>query len=78
MPKLGIIDGFVGMQGEGPIGGEPVEWNMAIAGNPIECDVFCAHKMGFDPTDVGYLHYLRAPGIDEIKVVGDEIPVPFK
>jgi len=75
MPQLGIIDGFVGMQGEGPIGGEPLEWNVAIAGDPLECDVYCAHRMGFDPASIGYLHYTEAPSVDEIKVLGDEILV---
>lgn len=73
-PKLGIIDGFVGMQGDGPVSGEPLEWNVAIAGEPIECDVYCAHKMGFDPAGIGYLHYLKAPSVDEIKVSGEGIP----
>jgi uncharacterized protein (DUF362 family) len=72
-PKLGVIDGFVGMQGDGPVGGETFEWNIAIAGKPPECDVFCTHKMGFDPTEIGYLHYLRAPSVDDIQVIDDEV-----
>ncbi len=74
MPRLGIIDGFVGMQGNGPVGGEPVEWNIAVAGNPLECDVFCAYKMGFDPASVGYLHHLGAPSAGAIMLLGDEVP----
>jgi len=74
-PKLGVIDGFVAMQGDGPVGGEPLDWNIAIAGEPSECDVFCAHKMGFDPTNIGYLHYFKAPSVDDIQVIGDEIMV---
>lgn len=73
-PKLGIIDGFLGMQERGPIAGEALSWDIAIAGVPLECDVYCAHKMGFDPGDVGYLHYLQAPSLDEIKVKGEHIP----
>lgn len=74
-PVLGIIDGYTGMQGRGPVAGDALPWDMAIAGQPIECDVYCAYKMGFDPEDVGYLHYLRAPSIDSIKIIGgDEIP----
>jgi uncharacterized protein (DUF362 family) len=73
-PKLGVIDGFVGMQGDGPVGGEKVEWNIAIAGNPIECDVYCAHKMGFDPADVGYLVHLAAPRVSDIQITGDDVP----
>jgi hypothetical protein len=46
---------------------------MAIAGAPLECDVFCSYLMGFDPAGVGYLHYLNAPSLDEIEVSGSEI-----
>ena len=74
-PQLGIIDGFVGMQGDGPVGGEPLEWNIAIAGDPLECDVYCAHRMGFDPVNVGYLRHLKAPRVEKVKLFGDEIPV---
>ncbi|MFQ6105700.1 MAG: hypothetical protein ACE5NL_01335, partial [Candidatus Hydrothermarchaeaceae archaeon] len=54
--------------------GKPVEWNMAIAGAPKECDVYCAHLMGFDPETIGYLHYLDAPPLNQIKILGDVIP----
>ena len=74
-PQLGIIDGFVGMQGDGPVGGEPLEWNIAIAGDPLECDVYCVHRMGFDPVNVGYLRRVGAPSVEKIKLVGDEIPM---
>ena len=74
-PKLGIVDGFVGMQGDGPVGGEPLEWNVAVAGEPSECDVFCAHKMGFDPANIGYLHHFKAQSVDDIQVIGDKIMV---
>lgn len=73
-PKLGLIDGFLGMQGRGPIAGEPVSWDMAMAGPPLECDAYCASRMGFRPRDVGYLHYLGAPEPEEVEVTGDVIP----
>lgn len=72
-PELGVIDGFLGMQGRGPIAGEPLPWDMAVAGPPLECDAYCASKMGFNPAGVGYLHYLGAPAPEEIRVIG-EIP----
>lgn len=73
-PKLGIIDGFVGMEGNGPIAGDPIYWNMAIAGDPLECDAYCAYHMGFEPENVGYLCYLNVPRVEQIKVIGDKIP----
>jgi uncharacterized protein (DUF362 family) len=70
-PELGIIDGYVGMEGAGPIGGAPVPWDMALAGDPMECDVYCTKAMGFDPKDVGYLCYLKAPSPGEIEISGE-------
>lgn len=72
-PKLGVIDGYTGMEGNGPIGGDAFVWNIAIAGEPLECDIYCAHLMGFDAKEIGYLHYLSAPSFEEIKVAGDAV-----
>ncbi len=72
-PKLGVIDGYTGMEGNGPIAGDTFVWNIAIAGEPLECDVYCAHLMGFDAREIGYLHYLNAPSFEEIKVAGDAV-----
>lgn len=72
-PKLGVIDGYTGMEGNGPIGGDAFVWNIAIAGEPLECDVYCAHLMGFDAREIGYLHYLNAPSFEEIKAAGDAV-----
>lgn len=77
-PCLGILDGYVGMQGRGPVAGETLEWDMALAGPPIECDAYCASRMGFDPRDVGYLHYLQAPSLEDIDVVGSIPGKAFK
>lgn len=73
-PKLGIIDGYIGMQGPGPVAGGSIEWNIAIAGDPVECDAYCAYLMGFNPKEIGYLYYLNPPPLDEIKILGDIIP----
>jgi uncharacterized protein (DUF362 family) len=72
-PELGIIDGYIGMEGPGPTGGEAVFWDMALAGDPIECDVYTAKLMGFDPQNVGYLYYLDAPSVEDIRI-SREIP----
>ncbi|MDI6654477.1 MAG: DUF362 domain-containing protein [Candidatus Hydrothermarchaeota archaeon] len=72
-PKLGIIDGYLGMEGNGPVAGDTFVWNIAIAGEPLECDVYCAHLMGFDAREIGYLHYLNAPPLEEIKIIGSAI-----
>ena len=68
MPSLGIIDGFIGMEGNGPISGSPVESRFAVTGlNPVEVDGITCSLMGFDPSDVGYLYYLNLLGYGSIK-----------
>lgn len=59
-PHLAVIDGWRGMEGEGPSAGEPVEWGAALAGtDPLAVDTLTTELMGFDPEDVGYLQYRR-------------------
>ncbi|MGQ9781255.1 MAG: DUF362 domain-containing protein [Nitrososphaeria archaeon] len=78
-PKLAIIDGFVAMEGRGPESGEPVDLKIAIASNDtLAADVVGAYIMGFDPEDIGYLHYCRRMNLGEgdiqkIKVVGEDV-----
>jgi uncharacterized protein (DUF362 family) len=44
-----IIDGIVGMEGAGPMQGDPVESNVVIAGSdPVAADMVAARVMGFD------------------------------
>ena len=60
-PTISIIDGFVGMEGNGPIVGTPIPLGWAlISDNPLACDCALAELMGIKPKDVGYLNYLCA------------------
>lgn len=76
-PHLSVIDGFVGMEGAGPIGGDPVNLCVAIAStDPLAADTVAARLMGFDVDEVGYLHYCRLDGLgagdlDQIELVGN-------
>lgn len=55
-PHLGIIDGIIGMQGDGPIAGEPIHSNMILMGeNLTALDATAARIMDFDPEDLPYL-----------------------
>lgn len=78
MPKLAVIDGYVGMEGNGPVGGEPVELGVALAGSDaLAVDSMATRLMGFQPEDVGYLYYLGLMGcghmrLDEIEILGLE------
>ena len=76
-PHLALIDGWEGMEGEGPGAGDPVDWRVALAGtDPLAVDVLTAHLMGFYPEQVGYLQYCARLGLGvadlaEIQVVGN-------
>jgi uncharacterized protein (DUF362 family) len=60
MPHLGVLDGFVGMEGSGPISGEQVDLRVAAASiHPVSLDAVMAKIMGFNPQDIGYLHFLH-------------------
>jgi len=60
LPHLGVIDGSEGMEGSGPISGEPMHLGVAIAGlDAVAVDAVTAKIMGFNPLDIGYLHYLN-------------------
>lgn len=55
-PSLAIIDGVVGMQGDGPIMGDPVSSGVVVVSrDPVAADVTGARLMGMDPERVGYL-----------------------
>jgi uncharacterized protein (DUF362 family) len=55
-PDLVIADGIVGMQGDGPISGTPVELRaVVVADDPVAADVVVARMMGFDPGKISYL-----------------------
>jgi uncharacterized protein (DUF362 family) len=79
MPHLGVIDGFIGMQGEGPVSGDPIDLRIASAStHPVSLDAVMSKIMGFDPSTIGYLHHLNLSkkGISElkkIKIVGSSI-----
>lgn len=83
-PQLAVIDGWRGMEGRGPSGGDPVRWRVALAGtDPLAVDVLTARLMGFDADEVGYLHYCRRLGLgvgdlERIEVMGNIDPQEAK
>jgi uncharacterized protein (DUF362 family) len=55
-PRYAIVDGIVGMQGNGPISGEPVHAGLLVFGDdPVATDVIATTLMGFDPEGVAYV-----------------------
>lgn len=54
--ELAIVDGIVGMEGDGPIMGDPKNAGVIVMGrNAPAVDATCARVMGIDPHKVRYL-----------------------
>ena len=59
-----VIDGFEGMEGEGPLRGTPVPSRVAIASTDfVAADRIGVELMGIDPAWMGYLRYCAASGL---------------
>jgi uncharacterized protein (DUF362 family) len=55
-PDLSIVDGIVGMEGNGPIQGTPKASGVLVAGDdPVAVDATCARIMGLVPERIDYL-----------------------
>jgi len=68
-PDLAVIDGYYGMHGNGPTGGEGIKHGIAIASlDPVRADSLAAACMGFQPEEIGYLHYCAQEGIGSISL----------
>jgi uncharacterized protein (DUF362 family) len=83
-PNLVIVDGIVGMEGDGPIMGTPKEAGHLIFGtDPVAADATAARLMGVDPERVDYLReagrFLGQVHLEDIEQRGedpeaDEVP----
>jgi uncharacterized protein (DUF362 family) len=55
-PDLAIVDGIVGMEGDGPLNGTPKPMGVLIMGSDlVAVDATCCRLMQLDPERVGYL-----------------------
>jgi len=55
-PAVTIVDGIVGMEGDGPVGGDPKKLGVLIAGtNVFEIDHSVCRMIGLDPDEILYL-----------------------
>ena len=62
--NLALLDGYEGMEGNGPIRGTAVPHRIAIASTDfVAADRVAVEAMGVDPTWVGYLQYCGALGL---------------
>jgi uncharacterized protein (DUF362 family) len=59
-PQLVVLDGFVCMEGDGPVDGTPVYLKAAVTStDPLKADGVGARLIGFEPEEIGYLYYLQ-------------------
>src|SRR5580692_4166845 len=77
-PDFAIVDGIVGMEGNGPIQGTPKPCGVLVLGDdPVAVDATCCRVMGLRPERVKYLQqagtllgHLQA---DKIQQVGEQV-----
>lgn len=78
-PDLAVIDGYDGMEGNGPVGGTLVEHRVCIASTDwLAADRLGVELMGIDFAKVGYLNYCWKGGLGEadlgkIEVLGARV-----
>ena len=76
-PALTVIDGFVGMEGRGPVDGTPVKMDVIIAGiDVVATDATASRVMGIDPKTIKHIRRAHEKGlgnIDDVEVVGEKI-----
>jgi uncharacterized protein (DUF362 family) len=76
-PHLAVVDGYEGMEGNGPVGGQRVEHRICVASADwLAADRLAIELMGIDFAKVGYLNFCAQAGLGEadltkIEVVGE-------
>ncbi len=78
-PDLAVIDGYVGIEGNGPAWGSPIASRVALASlDAVAADVTGTRVMGFDPRIVNYLNAMAEAGMgqgdpDKIELLGSPL-----
>lgn len=77
-PQLAIVDGIIGMEGDGPIMGDPVAAGVIVMGADLPAvDATCARLMMVDPDKVPHLELAAKSGFavaeNRIRQVGESI-----
>jgi uncharacterized protein (DUF362 family) len=72
-----VIDGFVAMEGRGPVHGSPVQMDVIISGtDPVATDATGARIMGFDPAQIEHIKWAHERGLgnmNNVEVLGEQI-----
>lgn len=78
-PSLAVIDGFQGMEGNGPADGEPVDTKVAVASTDfLAADRVSVEVMGIDFSKIGYLNYcadanMGVADLSKMEMMGENI-----
>ena len=78
-PHLSVIDGFEGMEGNGPNSGTPVDHRVCVASTDwLAADRVGIELMGINFANVGYLNYCAQAGfgnsdLNKIEIIGESI-----
>ena len=78
-PHLAVIDGFEGMEGNGPNNGTPVDHRVCVVSTDwLAADRVGAELMGVDFSNIGYLNFCGQAGMGEtdlnkIEIIGESI-----
>jgi uncharacterized protein (DUF362 family) len=83
-PHLAVIDGFEGMEGNGPSKGTPVDHRVCVVSTDwLAADRVAVELMGIDFAMIGYLNYCAQTGLgiadlSKIEIVGESISKHIK
>lgn len=73
-PDLAIIDGFTGMEGNGPVGGSPVDHKICLVSQDwLAADRVAIELMGIDFANVGWMNYCAKANRGETNLANMEI-----
>ncbi|MCS6964770.1 DUF362 domain-containing protein [Thermoflexus sp.] len=65
-PVVSVIDGIIGMEGDGPLFGTPVPHGVLLVGrDPLAVDITGARLMGFEPEEIEHLSLGMWAGIGQ-------------
>ena len=66
-PHLALVDGIVGMEGDGPIFGDPRQSGVVVMGmDCVAVDATCTRLMGIDPTTPDHVRLAGAWGLGNV------------
>jgi uncharacterized protein (DUF362 family) len=76
-PHLALIDGYDGMEGNGPVAGTKVDHRVCVVSNDwLAADRVGVELMGVDFADIGYLNYCADAGLGQADLAKIEVLGP--